>query len=719
MTNQEALPEKLHFLDYWRIVRVRKAIIIAVWILVVLSTVLGTLYWYKYKPTFASMARISVDRDTRDVSGPFENSQTPYGADPFWIQTQFEKITSRTVLYRVIKEMELDKRWSTRFHLEKPLTEDETFDILERQIHAKQSHNTSNIEIWVYSGDKAEAAEIANKIAEAYKNVRLDQRREIKNRGIKILEQRLKEKDDEVERLQRVVADMRRTNNIIDMGEGSSQLGGASSSAPGLPTETLRHFEGLRVDRLADFVKDSTLLDQIKSIDREGLRNALPTAVPDAALAELLSNHILAQARLGSLSSDLGNDNPEITKARSIVDKYEREINDKIAGMVKGLETKVASQKAELAAIEAEVEKAKQEQISVSAKYRPYYDAKDDLTKERQVRDALKMKIDQEAIDASMSVSMIAEVVDSAVPAKEPAFPKIVVNVVVGILGGLILGVGLAFFVEYLDTNVKTIDDVERALQTPVLGVIPQDVGLILNEGAESPHAEAYRVLRTNILFSRKENGYNSLTIVSGGVGEGKSTTIMNLATAFAQNGDRVLIVDSDLRRPTLHKILELSNSIGLTDCLLGQASLDQAIKQTKLPMLSFLPSGKLPSSSMGILSSSQMKDLIQELKRRYDFVFFDSPPIMGVSDASILVSEVDMTLQVVQYRRYPMAMTLRAKQMIQKNGGNLLGVVLNNISVGAGDNYYYYSGYYYSRRDDDDDKKRKPRNDGQPALKA
>jgi capsular exopolysaccharide synthesis family protein len=265
-----------------------------------------------------------------------------------------------------------------------------------------------------------------------------------------------------------------------------------------------------------------------------------------------------------------------------------------------------------------------------------------------------------------------------------------------GIVIGLVVGIGLAFFIEYLDTSVKTIDDVERALQAPVLGVIPQNVGLLLNEGAESPHAEAYRVLRTNLLFSRKDEKLNTVCVVSAGAGEGKSTTILNLATVFAQSGQRVLLVDSDLRRPTLHKMLKVSNNLGLTNCLLKQNSLEEVIQTTSLPMLDILPSGKLPSSSLGILSSAQMRDLITELKRRYDFVLFDSPPIMGVSDASILASEVDMTIQVIQYRRYPQPMNIRAKQMVEKVGGNLVGIVLNNINMSQDESYYYYSGYYH-----------------------
>jgi capsular exopolysaccharide synthesis family protein len=278
----------------------------------------------------------------------------------------------------------------------------------------------------------------------------------------------------------------------------------------------------------------------------------------------------------------------------------------------------------------------------------------------------------------------------------KPVRPNIALNVALGILIGLVVGVGLAFFIEYLDTSVKTIDDVEQALGAPVLGVIPQNVGSLLEEGPDSPHAEAYRVLRTNIMFSKKTEGATTMTVVSGGAGEGKSTTIFNLSAIFAQNDNRVLVVDSDLRRPSLHKIIGVSNAKGLTDYLLGQEKMEDLIQTTNMPTLDFLPSGKLPSSSMGILNSPQMKAFIKEVKNRYDYVFFDSPPIMGVSDASILASEVDMALLVIQYRKYPQAMTVRAKQMVEKVGGNLLGVVLNNINISQDSYYYYYSGYYY-----------------------
>jgi capsular exopolysaccharide synthesis family protein len=196
------------------------------------------------------------------------------------------------------------------------------------------------------------------------------------------------------------------------------------------------------------------------------------------------------------------------------------------------------------------------------------------------------------------------------------------------------------------------------------------------------------------------------------------------LATVFAQNGNRVLIVDSDLRRPSLHKILNVANNLGLTNYLLKQNRLEEVIQTTPVPSLDFLPSGRLPSSSIGILNSAAMKEFIAEAKSRYDFVFFDSPPIMGVSDASILASEVDMAVLVVQYRKYPQQMTLRAKQMVEKVGGHLLGVVLNNINISQDSYYYYYSGYYYDYYSKSEDSKpdgerklsKKKRSDAKPA---
>jgi polysaccharide biosynthesis transport protein len=419
----------------------------------------------------------------------------------------------------------------------------------------------------------------------------------------------------------------------------------------------------------------------------------------------LLSRLIEYRQTYVGLTQDLTETNPDLQRIKSVMEETQKQIEERVNGVLDALFTQVGVHETTYNGLTQQLEAAKAVDWEASPTYRPYFNLKRELDLEEKILDNINFRIVQETLDQALySETSMVRITDPAEPGVGHVRPDMTLNLALGIIVGLIMGVGLAFFIEYLDTSVKTIDDVERALQAPVLGVIPQNVGALIDEGPESPHAEAYRVLRTNLLFSRKNNNTNSITVVSGGAGEGKSTTIINLATVFAQSGQRILLVDSDLRRPSLHKYLNVSNSIGLTNLLLKQNSLEEVIQTTNLPTLNFLPSGKLPSSSMGILNSLQMKEFVETVKKTYDFVFFDSPPIMGVSDASILASSVDMTLLVVQYRKYPQAMTLRAKQMVEKVGGNLLGVVLNNINISQDSYYYYYSGYYYdyySKHDD------------------
>ena len=189
--------------------------------------------------------------------------------------------------------------------------------------------------------------------------------------------------------------------------------------------------------------------------------------------------------------------------------------------------------------------------------------------------------------------------------------------------------------------------------------------------------------------------------MVSGGPGEGKSTTLANLAFTCAQGGYSVLIVDADLRRPTQHKIFEIGNQVGLTNFLTANTAIEDVIVATQIENLHLMPSGILPADAVGILNSQRMSDMIAELKTRYDIVFFDSPPILGVSDGAVLASEVDQSIIVVQHRRFPRTLLQRVKQSVASVGGTVLGVVLNNVDLRHDPSYAYYTSYYdyYSAR--------------------
>jgi capsular exopolysaccharide synthesis family protein len=447
------------------------------------------------------------------------------------------------------------------------------------------------------------------------------------------------------------------------------------------------------------------MLEKLQALTVDELPSSLAVINPTPELTKLLGalDEIKQQ---WTTMLDFGPENTEKKKVAAKIKEIEEQLQRQVKGIMTALDAQLEAQKASATQLQNDLNDAIDKDTKLSTKFRPYLNAKRETENLKKIRDAVDMRIAQEDIDASITQQASVQLIDDAIPGLRPVKPRKVLNIAAGVVAGLILGVGLAFFIEYLDTSVKTIDDVEQALQAPVLGVIPQNVGSLLSEGPDGPHAEAYRVLRTSILFSRKDPDMRTLTVVSGGAGEGKSTTIFNLACIFAQQGNRVLLVDSDLRRPSLHKLLGVSNSLGLTNYLLRQNKLEETVQTTKQPGLDFMASGKLPGSSVGVLNSAAMKEFIAEVKSRYDFVLFDSPPIMGVSDASILASEVDMAILVVQYRKYPQQMTLRAKQMVEKVGGRLLGVVLNNINISQDSYYYYYSGYYYDYYSKSEDSK-------------
>jgi len=698
----ESAEQRLHFLGYWRIIRMRKLIIFTVFLLVVVTTTLITRW---IEPTYMSTVRMDVQKDAGDVS-LLASQQMQMGHDPYFVMTQFEILQSKEVLYRVIDDLKLVQRWNQKYLLGE--SRPKAFQVLSKLIDPRNVRNTSIIEVNVYSKDKAEAAEIANKIADIYKSNRDERRKRLAEQGIKVLREKLAEHDA-------LVSSAESNVNRILQDRGLNVIAEHQGAIASLEMDTIRALEQQLIEIRGIYTKQQTRFSELKQIPPDLIRNALGPVVNDEILSRRLEEFSTAEKEFISKGRDLGPQNPLYLSMQAVIQKLNQQVDDRVKGIMLGLETDLKAQAAALTVTEAKLEEAKQRNRTAAEKNRSYLLALNQLEQAQRLQQTVKTKILVEDLDDDIPRSTAVHIIDPAEPAVKAAYPKLTLNIALGCFVGLVMGIGLAFFIEYLDTSVKTIDDVERALSAPVLAVIPQNVGALLDEGLDSPHAEAYRVLRTNVLFTRKDEKANCITVVSGGAGEGKSTTILNLATVFAQNGNRVLLVDSDLRRPSLHKRLGLGNSPGLTNHLLGQNKLEEVVQHTSLPNLDFLPSGRLPSSALGILNSPQMKDFIKEAKNRYDFVFFDAPPIMGVSDATVLASAADLAILVIQYRKYPQSLAIRSRQMVEKVGGRLLGVVLNNINLASDASYYYYSGYHYHSNNNAEE----PGANGKPTGKA
>jgi capsular exopolysaccharide synthesis family protein len=214
---------------------------------------------------------------------------------------------------------------------------------------------------------------------------------------------------------------------------------------------------------------------------------------------------------------------------------------------------------------------------------------------------------------------------------------------------------------------------------------------LLAHNSPKDPVAEQYRTIRTNIQFSGADQDIKSLILTSSGTAEGKSTTASNLAAVYAQQGLKVLLIDADLRKPTVHYTFRLENHAGLTNVLTRQSTLGQAVQETKVRDLYVLTSGPIPPNPSELLASHQMEELLKEMKQQFDMVIFDTPPILAVADAQILANQVDASILVVSSGKTEKEAALKAKELLVHAKSKLLGVVLNNRKADSGNYYYYY----------------------------
>jgi capsular exopolysaccharide synthesis family protein len=304
--------------------------------------------------------------------------------------------------------------------------------------------------------------------------------------------------------------------------------------------------------------------------------------------------------------------------------------------------------------------------------------------------------------------------IESAKPSYTHIRPRTVTNTILAVLAGALAAVGVVFLIEYLDDTVKNQDQVLSDTGLSSLGAIAQ---IKANEPNESivayirprdPLSEAYRVLRTNLSFSAIDGELRSILVTSGSPGEGKSTTVANLGIVMAQAGKRVVVIDSDLRRPVQHKILSVGNNRGLTTALLdSETPVNFHLQNTKIRGLRVLTSGPIPPNPAEILSSQRMGQLVEELYKEADIIVFDTPPVLTVTDAAVLAPKVDGTLFVVHVGKTRRDTLAQAVERIKKTNAHPLGVVLNRIKPSHG-GYYYYQ--YYDTYAHSDKKRKKKR---------
>ncbi len=690
MKQSQQSEASLHALDYWQVIRNRYGVILLSFFLVFLTAAIVT--WImprKYPGTvLMGVERFSGVSNTLEDTTAARKS-TAEGM--FFLPTEFKVITSKETLYLVIDKLGLVEKWKLN-------TRDEAYQMLLKMVSADEERGTSLIKIEVLSTDKEEAVNIANEVAAAYIRRRTDIERKRVDSAFQTLTRNLEGQDKAVANAQAEMLELVQRYNIVDMGASNpfSALYGSGAETPTGTPELYMTSRQMQMQKEAEIADFQSQLNIIRGKEGEELISAAAAVnLKDPIIESTYTQYLAAQAELaGLLREGVGLRHPMVLRFQTTLEKYKANLDTGIKNLRANLEDRIKTAQDMLENIKKLTEEKKDMSIDERGRYTEYQIAKDKWVRQKQIFDQMTAEMEKARI-VSMMPKSPAEIHEKAVTAERFTKPNVPLQLGLGAILGLVLGLGFAFFLEYLDTSVKSLDDVERYLGVPVLAVIPKDVGVLHKQSGISPDAEAYRILRTNIEFNRKNADANAITVVSGGAGEGKSTTLVNLAFICAQGGYNTLMIDGDLRRPKLHTFFDINNSVGLTNYLTTDLQLEDVILQTPIDNLYFMPSGILPADAAGILNSRRMSELIADVKNRFDLVLIDSPPILGVSDASVLASEVDLTMIVIQHRKLPRSMLLRVKQAIENVGGNLLGVVLNNVDVRSDSQYQYYTSYY------------------------
>ncbi len=670
----------LHAVDYWQVIKNRYGIILLTFLLVFMTALVIT---YVMPKRYQSTATIQVRPAVPSVEVlPGYVSRSPSAMSQSFFPTEFEVIKAQKTLDVVIERLDLINRWGE--------DRDNCRRRLESIIDAQNIRGTDLIEIRVRAANSQDAKLIADAVSDAYRH----RRKEIENmrtdRALSELREAVRSQEDLVEEKRKVLTQLIRNEGVIYT-RGDIRGEGGFTESDQAKTAAMRYAE-LETEK----IKLESQIDTLLRYDGDQLITyAAGLQLPENIIRSLHPQWLEAQRQLEAAKlSGLGENHPTVKSQVKIIEGLNKDLEEGVVALRETLRAQLELVKEQAERLKMKAEKEEDEAVTYGIARHSFDDAKADFETAQELLEQLKIKLISEEMQRRISEDPVVVHADP-VESQSPVSPNVKLNLALGAVVGLVFGVGIAFFLEYLDTSVKTLEDVEKYLQVPVLAVIPKDVGVLYKQSGMSPDAEAYRILRTNIEFNRKNPEDNAITVVSGGAGEGKSTTLVNLAYICAQGGYTTLMIDADLRRPRLHTFFDINNSVGLTNYLTTDLMLEDVILQTPVDNLYFMPSGILPADAAGILNSRRMSELIQDVKQRFDLVLIDSPPILGVSDAAVLASEVDLTMVVIQHRKLPRNMLLRVKSAVENVGGHVIGVVLNNVDVRSDSQYQYYTSYY------------------------
>lgn len=729
--------------DYWRIIRKRRTIVIMAITCFTLVSLLSSLI-FTPAPVYKATSAVKVDRTT--------NLLSLLVAELSW--TTWDNVASQAVIVNSFPIMEASARQMglipEAVSSEEVLAAEEYLRIvtgLKARITAEQEGRTNIINISATSESPAGAALLSNTVAKVFRQANVEERNKKVRETREFIEQRLEVVENRLKQAEENLSDFEKNTKLL-------AIDAQTQSALDRLTRLENEIAQLK-QRRYETTKQLSLLQQIME-GVQGSEKAFYVEDPPPQLTKLTARYRDLSLQRKVLLTDYTDEHPAVMTVGAEIQNVLTEMGHELRSMLDTMDTRLNGLQTRLAELQAQTMTIPESALVLAR-----------LRREVEVNAELHAQLQSKYQEVMIQESGLIEEVHIVKPALEPSQPakkrNTGINTLVGAVIGLALGLVLALVVESMDTSLGTIEDVEELLRLPVLGVIPATDQVISEEKGDeegkrhsqalvthfAPHslvAEAYRSLRTNIQFIHREKKVKVFLISSSSLQEGKTYNVVNLSLSLAQAGEKVLLIDADLRRPMVHRIFGLDRQPGLTEyimgeydwrhpgagggdhgvgewtefrlvqkgwqpvvntiasMMLGELDIEDILRTPGLDNLHIINAGTTPLNPSEILRSQRFKDLLRRVRDTYDIIIVDTPPVLPVADAFEVASEVDGVVLVYEVGRIGRAILNRAKIQLENMKANVLGVILNNIKPEvAPDLYRYSTKYCYGEEDSEE----------------
>ncbi len=720
-----AAPDEEDFIDLrhlWGILLRRKGTVLLAAALVVL---IGLIYTFTATPIYRGTLLMQIERQEgqvvkyKDVT-PDEDARS--GQD--FYQTQYELLKSRNLARRVIDQLGLEpqgrkqadeasesflgnlagsfQEWLAGIlgaetkatadpgQAETDLPPGDQEKALLANLNIEPVRNSRLVKISYESPRPAEAAAVPNAIANNFINMNLERRFEASSYATRFLQEQLQQARVTLEDSEKRLVQYSREREIIDSENRLSTLMARLNEM----TSSLVKAEAARIESEAAYLG-------LTDADNPGVAGLLDSP----AIEKLKGRRAELQAEYEQNLEVYKPGYPKMQQIQRQIADIDKTIAKEVAAIAGSIRLKFETRQREEAKLNQRIAEIKEEVLTLQDRSTDHQTLKREVDTNRELYEGLLQRLKEVGVTAGIGTNNVSVVDPAEVPIRpyKPSLPK---NLAIALVLGLLLGVGLAYLLETLDDSIKTSEDAERRLGVPVLGLMPMAAGeeygleaetlaLLVNRDPKSPLAEAARSLRTSLLFSTSEGAPRICHFTSASPSEGKTTSAVVMAIIFAQAGGKVLLIDADLRNPSLHRTFGLANTEGLTNFLAGDIEPAKIARPTEVARLFTITSGPLPPNPVELLSSPKMLDLLHLAVERFDYVVIDGPPVIGLADALVLANLASATIFAIHTGETRAGAMEGAVKRLRGANAHVIGGVMT-MAGRPGGGYGYGYGYSY-----------------------